>query len=589
LHVTGGMPVQVALPPCKSERWPLTARFGPRPTWASKPRPSVPVVLPSDRSIENTRNPAARVCDCCWIRAPTAPHRSRCQTDCRSCGARPSSRVGAMADGRGYHAGSKRPPADPDVPVFERLELTPLGGGNEVGRSCLVLRYKGKVVMMDCGILPSFQGLESLPWLGELDPAEVDVVFITHFHLDHAAALPHFTERLSGACPCGGAVGAGNGSGGGREGTPHSDVALAAQPPRSADPTRPSTPPPRRLPRAHLCDARHHRVHEAHALRLHPRHQHLVGRPQPGTCVPRGAAGERAPRRYHSPRRSSLARNRSLLHTAFLFIAALQRGGHRPVHRAHGGDRLQAARQRGRCVAHNNAAKRPARLAHFAAALYSLRLHTPAHSHALHRPLPLPLRSSRLRYCAGLQFMFFNAGHVLGAAMVLLEIAGVRVLYTGDYSCEDDRHLMAAEVPRQFPPDVLIVEATYGMQVRRRSQSQTGRERAGRRACGFVGLPRGLNSTPPRVFYLPCADAPRRPPAGARVARGARAPLHRVGGAGGAPWRPLPDPRVCAGPRAGAAAHPGRVLGGAPGAAALPHLLLVQARVAVTGGVPHVH
>lgn len=75
----------------------------------------------------------------------------------------------------------------------------------------------------------------------------------------------------------------------------------------------------------------------------------------------------------------------------------------------------------------------------------------------------------------GVQFLFFNAGHVLGAAMVLLEIAGVRILYTGDYSCEEDRHLMAAEVPRDFPPNVLIVEATYGMQV------HEGREQRERR------------------------------------------------------------------------------------------------------------
>lgn len=33
----------------------------------------------------------------------------------------------------------------------------------------------------------------------------------------------------------------------------------------------------------------------------------------------------------------------------------------------------------------------------------------------------------------GVQFVLFNAGHVLGAAMVLIEIAGVRILYTGDY------------------------------------------------------------------------------------------------------------------------------------------------------------
>ena len=31
--------------------------------------------------------------------------------------------------------------------------------------------------------------------------------------------------------------------------------------------------------------------------------------------------------------------------------------------------------------------------------------------------------------------------------MFMIEIAGVRVLYTGDFSREEDRHLMAAELP----------------------------------------------------------------------------------------------------------------------------------------------
>lgn len=48
--------------------------------------------------------------------------------------------------------------------------------------------------------------------------------------------------------------------------------------------------------------------------------------------------------------------------------------------------------------------------------------------------------------------------------MFLLEIAGVRVLYTGDYSREEDRHLMAAERPRNVVPEVLICESTYGVQ-----------------------------------------------------------------------------------------------------------------------------
>ncbi len=55
----------------------------------------------------------------------------------------------------------------------------------------------------------------------------------------------------------------------------------------------------------------------------------------------------------------------------------------------------------------------------------------------------------------GIKFWSYNAGHVLGAAMFMVEIAGVKVLYTGDFSCEEDRHLMSAEIP-SISPDVLI-------------------------------------------------------------------------------------------------------------------------------------
>ena len=48
--------------------------------------------------------------------------------------------------------------------------------------------------------------------------------------------------------------------------------------------------------------------------------------------------------------------------------------------------------------------------------------------------------------------------------MFMADIAGVRVLYTGDYSCKEDRHLRAAEIP-QFSPDICIIESTYGVQL----------------------------------------------------------------------------------------------------------------------------
>ncbi len=57
----------------------------------------------------------------------------------------------------------------------------------------------------------------------------------------------------------------------------------------------------------------------------------------------------------------------------------------------------------------------------------------------------------------------YPAGHVLGAAMFLIEIAGLNIFFTGDYSRELDRHLVSAEVPKGVKIDVLIAESTYGI------------------------------------------------------------------------------------------------------------------------------
>jgi Cft2 family RNA processing exonuclease len=35
--------------------------------------------------------------------------------------------------------------------------------------------------------------------------------------------------------------------------------------------------------------------------------------------------------------------------------------------------------------------------------------------------------------------------------MFMVDIAGVRILYTGDYSREEDRHLRAADLPAVLP------------------------------------------------------------------------------------------------------------------------------------------
>lgn len=45
----------------------------------------------------------------------------------------------------------KRKEQPTEIPITsetDTLKLTPLGGGNEVGRSCIVLEYKDKTVMV---------------------------------------------------------------------------------------------------------------------------------------------------------------------------------------------------------------------------------------------------------------------------------------------------------------------------------------------------------------------------------------------------------------------------------------------------------
>ena len=81
--------------------------------------------------------------------------------------------------------------------VSSNLLITPLGGGCEVGRSCILLEYSNKKILLDCGIHPSDNDLSSLPYFDKIDPSEIDIILITHFHLDHCGSLPYFLEKTS--------------------------------------------------------------------------------------------------------------------------------------------------------------------------------------------------------------------------------------------------------------------------------------------------------------------------------------------------------------------------------------------------------
>lgn len=59
----------------------------------------------------------------------------------------------------------------------------------------------------------------------------------------------------------------------------------------------------------------------------------------------------------------------------------------------------------------------------------------------------------------GLALTLFPAGHILGSAMIRLELAGQSLLYTGDFKLRPGR---SAEPCQPAPADVLVMETTYG-------------------------------------------------------------------------------------------------------------------------------
>ncbi|CCK70965.1 cleavage polyadenylation factor subunit YSH1 KNAG_0F03030 [Huiozyma naganishii CBS 8797] len=198
-----------------------------------------------------------------------------------------------------------------------------LGGGNEVGRSCHIIQYKGKTIMLDAGVHPAYQGMASLPFYDDFDLSTVDILLISHFHLDHAASLPYVMQR-----------------------TPFKGRVFMTHPTKA-------------IYRWLLRD-----------------------------FVRVTAIGVD----------STLAAEESLYTDEDL---------------AESFDKIE-----------------------------TIDYHSTVEVN-------------------GIKFTAYHAGHVLGAAMFQIEIAGLKILFTGDYSREMDRHLNSAEVPPQSS-DILVVESTFG-------------------------------------------------------------------------------------------------------------------------------
>ncbi|EXU98223.1 pre-mRNA 3'-end-processing endonuclease polyadenylation factor [Metarhizium robertsii] len=215
-------------------------------------------------------------------------------------------------------AAAAEEPVDPS----DELMFLCLGGGNEVGRSCHIIQYKGKTVMLDAGQHPAYDGLAALPFYDDFDLSTVDVLLISHFHVDHAASLPYVLAKTN-------------------------------------------------------FRGRVFMTHPTKAI-----YKWLI---------------------QDSVRVGNTSSNSTT----------------QPVYTEQ--DHLNTFSQ-----------------------IEAIDYHT-THTISSIRITPYP------------------AGHVLGAAMFLIEIAGLNIFFTGDYSREQDRHLVSAEVPKDVKIDVLITESTYGI------------------------------------------------------------------------------------------------------------------------------
>ena len=86
--------------------------------------------------------------------------------------------------------------------VVHRIEVQPLGAGQDVGRSCIILKFLGKfgetisMIMLDCGLHVGFDDpAQAFPDFSRINLKQIDAVLITHYHIDHCGALPTLTER----------------------------------------------------------------------------------------------------------------------------------------------------------------------------------------------------------------------------------------------------------------------------------------------------------------------------------------------------------------------------------------------------------
>lgn len=87
------------------------------------------------------------------------------------------------------------PPRPAKLTEPARLELTPIGGADEIGRSAYFLQLGDYSILVDCGIKVGREDLDEIaPDINRIE--HVDAVVLTHAHTDHLGWLPALVRRF---------------------------------------------------------------------------------------------------------------------------------------------------------------------------------------------------------------------------------------------------------------------------------------------------------------------------------------------------------------------------------------------------------
>ncbi len=80
------------------------------------------------------------------------------------------------------------------------IQITPLGGGSEIGANAFLVRADAYSLVLDCGLHPKKEGVDSLPDFSLIED-QPEAVIVSHGHVDHCGAVP-FLLREHPAMVC---------------------------------------------------------------------------------------------------------------------------------------------------------------------------------------------------------------------------------------------------------------------------------------------------------------------------------------------------------------------------------------------------